>query len=275
MSITTAIIIPARYGSTRFPGKPLAKLGGLSMVLRTARNAEKAMRGMKGAVAIVATDDDRIYKHCRENGVQCVLTESKLPTGSDRALAAVKLYEAETSTSIDIVVNLQGDAPFTPPEHVFAVYDLLKNNSNFDVATPYIQLDWEGLDELRANKITTPFSGTTLVSDSNGKALWFSKNIIPGIRNEEELRQQTPLSPICRHIGLYAYRKSALEAFVSLPSGHWEALEGLEQLRCLENGIEIGCVRVEPANIAISGIDTPEDLRRAEALLAAHEKLRN
>jgi len=107
------------------------------------------------------------------------------------------------------------------------------------------------------------------VSDRHSRALWFSKNIIPAIRDEESLRQSSPLSPICRHIGLYAYRKPALEKFVSLPLGHWESLEGLEQLRCLENGIQIGCVAVSPAKIAISGIDTPEDLRRAEALLAA------
>jgi len=275
MSITTAIIIPARYESTRFPGKPLAILDGQSMVLRTARNAEKATERMDSAVAIVATDDERILHHCLENDLKCVMTESKLPTGSDRALAAVKLYEAETNSSIDIVINLQGDAPFTPPEHVFAVYELLKNNPSFDVATPYIRLNWKGLDELRSNKQTTPFSGTTLVSDSQNQALWFSKNIIPAIRTEARLRQESTLSPICRHIGLYAYRKAALENFVSLPSGHWETLEGLEQLRCLENGMTIGCVAVAPAEIAISGIDTPEDLQRAEALLSAHRKLIN
>lgn len=272
MSIKTAIIIPARYGSTRFPGKPLAKLGGLSMVLRTAQNAQKAAEKMDGAVAIVATDDERILNHCLENDVKCVMTESEVPTGSDRALAAVKLYEAEINSSLDIVINLQGDAPFTPREHVFAVYELLKTNPKFDVATPYIQLDWGALDQLRSNKRTTPFSGTTLVSNSQGQALWFSKNIIPAIRNEDKLRQESALSPVCRHIGLYAYRKTALETFVSLPSGHWETLEGLEQLRCLENGMTIGCVAVTPADIAISGIDTPEDLKRAETLLAAHEK---
>ncbi|RKQ71370.1 3-deoxy-manno-octulosonate cytidylyltransferase (CMP-KDO synthetase) [Litorimonas taeanensis] len=265
----TAIIVPARYGSTRFPGKPLAKLGGISMVVRTAKNAQLAATALGDAVAMVATDDSRIMEHCKAEGLLCLMTDSDLPSGSDRALAAVTAYEAQSSMSIDTIVNLQGDAPFTPPAHVESVVNCLRTNKHFDVATPFIQLDWAALDQLRRHKETTPFSGTTLVSDDSGKALWFSKNIIPAIRKEDDLRLSATLSPVRRHIGLYAYRKSTLEKYVSLPIGHWEALEGLEQLRCLENGISIGCVGVEPAEVAISGIDTPEDLKRAEAMLMA------
>lgn len=268
MSIKTAIIIPARYASTRFPGKPLALLGGQSMVVRTARNAQKAADEIGNCITLVATDDERILRHCEDNEIRCIMTESNVPSGSDRALRAVQAYELQYEAEIDIVINLQGDAPFTPPDHVLAVYKALKNNSVFDVATPYIRLSWEALDSLRTDKETTPFSGTTLVSDIKAQALWFSKNIIPAIRNENDLRKESSLSPICRHIGLYAYRKTALEKFVSLPVGHWEGLEGLEQLRCLENSMVIGCAQVEPAAIAISGIDTPEDLRRAEALIS-------
>lgn len=265
----TAIIVPARYSSTRFPGKPLALLGGVSMVVRTARHAAQAAEKIGNAVALVATDDARIMTHCEEHDLPCVMTDPNLPSGSDRALAAVKTYEAQSGHAVETVVNLQGDAPFTPPEHVEAVVNLLAQNEAFDVATPYVALSWSDLDTLRNDKHTTPFSGTTLTSDATGKALWFSKNIIPAIRKEGMMRDEgTPLSPIRRHIGLYAYRKSALEKFVSLPVGHWEALEGLEQLRCLENNMTIGCVQVDPADVAISGIDTPEDLARAEALLS-------
>ena len=266
--MSSVIVVPARYGSTRFPGKPLALLGGESLLARTARNAQLAAAQIEDAVAIVATDDDRIFDHCTALNMECVMTPSELPSGSDRALHAANIYKNKYGKAFDIIVNLQGDAPFTPPEHVKSVILALKSNSNLDVATPYIKLSWSDLDQFRDYKTTTPFSGTTVVTKHNGEALWFSKNIIPAIRNEAILRYESDLSPVCRHIGLYAYRTPALEKFVSLPEGHWEKLEGLEQLRCLENDMAIGCVEVEPADIAISGIDTPEDLARAENLLA-------
>lgn len=266
--MSSAIIVPARYASSRFPGKPLAMLGGQTMVERTFRNAQKAADDLDDCVALIATDDSRIATHCVEAGLRYVMTDPDLPSGSDRALAAVESYENSSGQTIDIIVNLQGDSPFTPAHHVISVLDLLRKEPEFEVATPYIQLSWEALDQMREDKVATPFSGTTIVCAPKGKALWFSKNILPAIRKEEELRKESPLSPVCRHIGLYAYRKAALQKFVSLPQGHWEKLEGLEQLRCLENGVSIGGVQVEPSEVAISGIDTPEDLRRAEAILA-------
>lgn len=266
--MSSAIIVPARYASTRFPGKPLAMLGGQTMVERTFRNAQRAAEQLENCVALVATDDGRIATHCAELGLDYVMTDPDLPSGSDRALAAVESYEKESGQSIDIIINLQGDAPFTPAHHVLSVLNVLENKPDFDVATPYVQLSWSELDQMREEKSETPFSGTTVVMNSDRKALWFSKNILPAIRKEAELRDVSPLSPVCRHIGLYGYRKAALQQFVGLPVGHWEQLEGLEQLRCLENGLSIGCVKVEPSDVAISGIDTPEDLRRAEAILA-------
>lgn len=266
--MSNAIIVPARYGSTRFPGKPLAMLGGISMVARTAINAQKAAKQIGDTIALVATDDDRIMAHCQDENIPCIMTDTNLPSGSDRALAAAQAYEEQSGTTIDTIVNLQGDAPFTPVSHIVAVVERLKSDAFIDVATPYVRLKWEGLDQLREQKTETPFSGTTLVCDKDNRALWFSKNIIPAIRKEETLRQKSSHSPVCRHIGLYAFRKSALERFVSLPLGYWEELEGLEQLRCLENGMHVSCVKVDPPKVAISGIDSPEDLSRAEALLA-------
>ena len=167
------------------------------------------------------------------------------------------------------VVNLQGDSPFTPPAHVVAVAEAAAA-SGADAATPYVRLSWQALDDFRAHKTATPFSGTTLAQDKNGRALWFSKNLIPAIRKEAALRAQGGMSPVCRHIGLYAYRLSALRKYVSLPEGHYEQLEGLEQLRFLENGMSIQCVEVKPDMIAIPGIDAPEDVALAERLIAKH-----
>lgn len=235
------------------------------MVSRVAAMAGKAAEALDDADYVVATDDERIRSHCTDRNIRVVMTHPELPSGTDRALAAVDALGA----SPEIVVNLQGDAPFTPPAHVSAVAAAAAN-SGADAATPYIRLDWKGLDALRAHKQATPFSGTTLTHDASGRALWFSKNILPAIRKEGQLRSAGPLSPVCRHIGLYAYKLEALRKYVTLPEGHYEQLEGLEQLRLLENGMSIQCVEVEPEDIAIPGIDTPEDVQLAERLIAEH-----
>ena len=221
---------------------------------------------MENADYIVATDDVRIESHCQDKHIPVVLTASALKTGTDRAWAALEAYEARHGHTVDCVINLQGDSPFTPPAHLIAIYKALVKGG--DVATPYIQLSWDNLDRLREDKRTTPFSGTTVVTDKDGKAIWFSKNIIPAMRHESTLRTETPLSPVKRHIGLYGYQKAALKAFTDLGESPYEKLEGLEQLRLLENSFHIQAVEVEPAQISISGIDTQADLDRAEALLS-------
>jgi len=261
----TLIVVPARYGSTRFPGKPLVEIAGRTMVSRVAAMASRAAAALEDATSVVATDDARISDHCRELGIDVVMTDPDVPSGTDRALAAVEAM----GVSPDVVVNLQGDSPFTPPSHVVAVAEAAAT-SGADAATPYVRLTWQALDDFRAHKKTTPFSGTTLAHDTSGRALWFSKNLIPAIRKEGTLRSAGPLSPVCRHIGLYAYRLDALRKYVSLPEGHYETLEGLEQLRFLENGMSIQCVEVEPDAIAIPGIDAPEDVALAERLIAQH-----
>lgn len=261
----TLIVVPARYGSTRFPGKPLTLIAGQSMLSRVAAMAGKAAEALDDADYVVATDDARIEAHCDERNIRVVMTDPKLPSGTDRALAAVDAL----GVSPDIVVNLQGDSPFTPPAHVAAVAQAAAR-ANADAATPYIRLSWDALDALRAHKDMTPFSGTTLVHDTDGKALWFSKNILPAMRKEASLRTTQTHSPVCRHVGLYAYKLDTLRKYVALPESHYEKLEGLEQLRLLENGMSIQCVEVTPEDIAIPGIDTPEDVQLAERLIAEH-----
>lgn len=263
-----ALIIPARYGSTRFPGKPLALIGGQTMLSRVVAIAQQAAAQHKGTSVMVATEDQRIADHCAEISVRCLMTPDDCPTGSDRVLAAARLSGEE----YDVILSLQGDAPFTPPAAIDAMLAAFAENPDHEVVTPVVRLRWAELDALRAAKKTTPFSGTTAVTDKTGRALWFSKNILPAIRREDKLRAQDEFSPVQQHLGLYAYRADILERFVNLQQGYYEELEGLEQLRLLENGIKIHIVTIAvAAGLAQAGIDSPEDVVRAEELLRAHK----
>jgi len=258
-----ATIIPARYGSTRFPGKPLAHINGRSMLSYV---VDVARAASDQADILVATEDERIAAHCEDIGAECVMTPADCVSGSDRALAAVKA----SGERYDFVVNLQGDSPFTPAAVVRQIIEAFAEGPQ--VVTPVVRLSWAALDNLRENKKTTPFSGTTAIIDENGKALWFSKNIIPAIRKED---RSAPLSPVYQHIGLYGYRVDILEKFCKWPQSRYEQLEGLEQLRLLENCVEIQTVEADyPEGILQSGIDTPEDLKRAETLLKTTDKRR-
>jgi 3-deoxy-manno-octulosonate cytidylyltransferase (CMP-KDO synthetase) len=255
----TLIVIPARYASQRFPGKPLHPINGVSMLARTA-GAARAAGKAAGARVIIATDDQRIADHAREIGVESVMTDADLPSGTDRCRVAAELAAPDA----DFIVNLQGDAPFTPPSQIAA---LIENAAKGDVVTPVIQLSWDALDDLRARKKTTPFSGTTCIRAPGGRAMWFSKNILPAMRNEEKLRKAGGLSPVLQHVGLYGYSRSALSRIAALKPSRYEELEGLEQLRFLENGLSVFAVMVEPSDFPQAGIDTPEDAERATKLL--------
>lgn len=260
----TLIVVPARYGSSRFPGKPLAPIAGRTMIERVALRAAAAAAALPDADYVVATDDARIADHCAAAKINTVMTDKTLASGSDRALAAAEALQA----SPDFVVNLQGDAPFTPVDYITRIVDALES-TGADAATPVAQLDWAALDALREAKRKTPFSGTTCVFGEDGRALWFSKTVIPAIRNEAALRSAADLSPVWRHVGLYAFQTGALKRFTRLPPSPLEIVEGLEQLRLLENGMSIHCAPVEAPVIATSGVDAPEDVARLEALIAA------
>jgi len=264
MSKKIIIVIPARYGSSRFPGKPLAELAGKSMLQRVYEIALKATEANYNAKVIISTEDERIKTHAKAFGAHVIMTSSECETGSDRALNAC----AQLNELPDIVINFQGDAPLTPPAFIEGLIQTLVNNDEIDVATPICQLSWAQLDELRQRKQSNPFSGTTVITDKNNNALWFSKNIIPAIRNEEKIRQQEDLSPIFRHIGLYGYQFSALKKFIRLNIGRYEQLEGLEQLRMLENNMSIKTVPVSYGQFpSMSGVDTPKDLAYANELI--------
>ncbi|MDR3504013.1 MAG: 3-deoxy-manno-octulosonate cytidylyltransferase [Legionella sp.] len=266
----TAIIIPARYASTRLPGKPLALIHGQTMLQRVVALSRAAAVGLNDISIIVATDDQRIADHCRTLEVDVVMTSASALTGTDRVAEAVRQMPRKP----DFILNMQGDAPLTPPDFLRALIDAFAT-SPCDVVTPVTQLSWRQLDELRHDKQTTPFSGTTAVFDAqSGNAFWFSKNIIPALRKESELQQKADKSPIFRHIGLYGYSLAMLEKFVTLPESTFEQLEGLEQLRILENGYRIRCIPVDYQGRAnMSGVDSPQDIVRAEALISQHGEL--
>jgi 3-deoxy-manno-octulosonate cytidylyltransferase (CMP-KDO synthetase) len=213
---------------------------------------------------VVATDDAEIADHARAVDCPAVMTDSAIATGSGRALAAA-LAQSQIPA---FVVNLQGDSPFQPHGALTAVIAALRDGA--EVATPVIGLDWSALDALRDHKIRSPFSGTTCARGVDGRALWFSKAIIPAIRGEEALRVTEARSPIWRHVGLYGYRLEALRRFEATAPTMLETLEGLEQLRLLELGIPVTTVEVQPATFDSSGIDTEADIARVEALIAAH-----
>jgi 3-deoxy-manno-octulosonate cytidylyltransferase (CMP-KDO synthetase) len=242
----------------------LALIGGRSMLARVVDLARSIASEFDDCGVYVTTDDTRIADHAGEIGAECLMTSADCPSGSDRALAAAKQLPEQP----DFIINLQGDAPFTPPDALRALIKAFENNPSLSVVTPVHALSWDDLERLRANKKSTPFSGTCAILDADNNAIWFSKNIIPAIRKEEALRGQSATSPVFQHMGLYGFNIKALEQFCALPQGHYEQLEGLEQLRLIENKIPIRCVQIDtPSGTLQSGIDTPEDLERAEASL--------
>ncbi len=256
-----AIAIPARYGSTRFLGKPLAEIAGKTMLSRVIDIANKAAEPYDDISVFVTTDDKRIADHVAELGAICINTPTSCATGSDRVLSAIR----QLNEYPDFIINLQGDAPFTPPSIIRQICDEFENNPRSEIITPVHKLSWNELNNLRESKLKTPFTGTTAIIDKNHNALWFSKNIIPAIRDEENLRLQSDISPIHQHIGLYGFRSDILEKFCRLPQGIYEQLEGLEQLRMLENNIKIKTINIDVAEGMVqSGIDSPEDIKRAE-----------
>ena len=263
----TAIAIPARYGSSRFPGKPLAKIGGRTMLERVVALAQSAINDIDDAFVFVTTEDKRIDDHAKTLDVPCIITPPSCRTGSDRVLSALR----QLDNWPDFVINLQGDAPFTPLPAINALIKAFHTKEFLEVVTPVHQLSWNDLDRLRAAKKETPFSGTTVVVNKKGRALWFSKNILPAIRDEDIMREKTKISPVYQHMGLYGFRTDILEKFCELPQSPYEKIEGLEQLRMLENGIRIQAVKIGlETGLMQSGIDTAEDLKRAEKILAEH-----
>jgi 3-deoxy-manno-octulosonate cytidylyltransferase (CMP-KDO synthetase) len=263
IAATGLIVVPARFGSKRLPGKPLIRIAGRTLLERVVAIAREAADLAGNCAIAVATDDERILDHALALGCEAVMTARDISSGSGRACAVASARVPRP----EIVVNLQGDAPFIPSALVARLLAAARD-TQADCVTPVVRLDWAALDAMRAHKRDTPFSGTTCIRSADGRALWFSKTIVPAIRDEAGLRAGAPLSPVHRHLGLYAYRLEALERFEATPPTPYEQLEGLEQLRFLETGMTIQTIEAEPPRHAMSGIDTAADLALAEDLIA-------
>lgn len=269
-SPSVLLVIPARYGSTRLPGKPLLDIAGKTLLQRVAEIGSAVAERLSNTRMLIATDDERILEHAQALKCPVVLTEQSCATGTDRCYQAAKIFAPQT----DIIVSLQGDAPLTPVHFISALINVMQQDAKVQIATPVTQLTWQSLQQLRTQKLTTPHSGTTVILDEHDNARWFSKQIIPAIRREEQLMTQTKFSPVYKHIGVYAYRQSALEKFVHLTQTNYEILEGLEQLRALEHGINIRAVKVVQTQYPfLPGVDTLEDAQRAAALITQFGEL--
>ncbi len=241
--MTTVIlgVIPARYGSTRFPGKVLACANGRPMVELVWR---KAKQSKKLTRLLVATDDEKVFGAVKAFGGEAVMTDCTLASGSDR------VWQAAKDTPASIIANIQSDEPLLTPEMVDRMIEALEANPQADMATLAFRMETpEGLDNPNVVKVVT---------DCEGHALYFSRSPLPFYRSGQDLRVWY------KHLGLYAYRREALRRFVALPPSLLEKAEGLEQLRALENGFKIQ-VAASPADTI--GVDTPEDLKRVEEIL--------
>lgn len=262
--MTNLIVIPARYGSKRLPGKPLAAISGRLLIERAASIGMEAAGRLGNTELVVATDDQRVHDAAEAMGVRAVMTSAEIASGSARALAAYRLLGERH----DLVVNLQGDAIFASPEHVVRIVEAAIVGIA-DVTTPVVRLDWAALDALREAKRVSPATGTCCIRDARGRAVWFTKAIVPFIRDEQGHRSMGPLSPVLQHVGLYCYRPTVLAKIEAAAPSEHELLEGLEQLRFLALGLDVLAVDVAPTMYAASGIDSPDDVRRAEATIAA------
>ncbi len=236
-------IIPARYASTRFPAKPLADMGGKSMIRRVYEQAKKSKSLSK---VVVATDHEEIYHHVIDFGGDVCMTSTHHASGTDRCYEVL----AKENTSFDYVINIQGDEPFIAPEQIDLLASLLLDGDT-ELATLIKKID--SVEQLFNPNLVKA------VVNKNAEALYFSRSPIPYVRNMEQVEWVTHHN-FYKHIGMYAYRKDVLEKITRLEISSLEKAESLEQLRWLENGYKI---KVKETNIETIGIDTPEDLQNA------------
>ena len=238
-------IIPARYASTRFPGKPLAVLGGKTVIQRVYEQVSSLLDEV-----YVATDDERIFQTVEAFGGRAVMTRTDHKSGTDRIEEAAE----KIGSQADVIINVQGDEPFIQPSQIKTLMQL------FDA--PETQIGTLGKRFENIEGVENPNS-PKIVTDNRGFALYFSRSPIPFVRGKER-SEWLANYPFLKHLGIYAYRREVLREVTQLPQGNLEKAESLEQLRWLENGYRI---RVGLTDVETVGIDTPDDLKRAEEFL--------
>ena len=241
-------IIPSRYGSSRFPGKPLADIAGKSMIQRVYEQVIQAVDE-----AWVATDDERIAVAVRSFGGKAVMTSADHRSGTDRCAEAVRKIEQETGSNFEVVINVQGDEPFIHPDQISALQKPFLEDPDTEIATL--------IQQIRKSAVLFNPAEAKVALDIHGNALFFSRMPIPMVFKSEEQDWIGKFSYHC-HVGIYAYRTDVLQKLSRLPEGLLEQAESLEQLRWLENGYRIKTVLTDHATV---GIDTPEDLLKIVA----------
>jgi 3-deoxy-manno-octulosonate cytidylyltransferase (CMP-KDO synthetase) len=259
--VNVQILIPARYQSTRYPGKPLVELKGLSgtpkPLIQRSVEAARRIAGVSGV--FVVTDDERIAEACAPARVGVIMTSPQCRNGTERcAEALAQLHDP------DLVINFQGDALLTPPGFVEALIARMEEDSDALVATPAMQLRSDQVRVLKAEEAAGRVGGTSVVTDATGYALYFSKRLIPHLPGGA---LDQPMSPLRLHVGVYAYRPQALERYVATPVSELETLEGLEQLRFLVAGVPVAVVDVETPPFALRELNNPEDVAPIEDAL--------
>ena len=257
-----AILIPARFASSRYPGKPLVDLKGAGGQPKPLiqRSHEAALRVPGDHAVYIVTDDERIRAAALGFGADVIMTSETCRNGTERCAAALdELHD------VDLVVNLQGDALLTPPGFVTALIDHMADNSGSAVATPAMRQRSAEVRALQAEEAAGRIGGTSVVIDDDGRALYFSKKLIPYVADGA---LDGEMSPVRLHIGVYAYRPEALTTYAATPPSELEQLEGLEQLRFLAAGVPIDVVDVATPPFTLRELNNPEDVAPIEEALA-------
>ena len=255
----TLIVIPARYASTRYLGKPLVTLTGPDGPKTLIQRTWEAARHLPDLRAVVATDDARIADHARGFGAEVVMTSTDARNGTERCAEVARLMP-----EYDLIVNLQGDAPLTPPWFLSDLIAAMAANPTADIATPVLCCDGKMVRGLLADRRAGRVGGTTAVFGADHSALYFSKEVIPFDPTPYADDQMTR---IYHHVGVYAYRQDALRAYSTWPIGPLETLEGLEQLRFLEQGRRVLCVQVEARGRQFWELNNPSDVPIIESMM--------
>jgi 3-deoxy-manno-octulosonate cytidylyltransferase (CMP-KDO synthetase) len=257
------VIIPARFASTRFPGKPLIHLTGATGIRKTlVQRSWECAKSIPGCSDVwIATDDDRIAEEVRRFGGKAVMTSPDCANGTERCAEAAALLELETTC----VVNLQGDAPLTPAGMVPALVNKLKDDPEAAMATPAVRCSAATLAHLRSDEAAGRVGGTTTVFDRNQRALYFSKRILPYLPPRSA---SDASGPVYQHIGIYAYRRESLQAYSEAEPSELEQIEGLEQLRFLHLGLKVSVLPLERLDRDPIELNNPSDLAPIEKEIA-------
>ncbi len=260
--MSVLIVIPARYASTRYPGKPLVALTGATGDSKSLiqRSWEAACQVQGVDRVVVATDDARIQQAAQDFGAEVVMTSETCGNGTERCAEALQ----NLGGGFDIVVNLQGDAPLTPHWFVEDLVNGLQNDPDAGVATPVLRCDGRALNGFLEDRANGRVGGTTAVFGHGHHALYFSKEVVPYTGHSYSDDEATP---VFHHVGVYAYRPFALAAYQGWSQGPVEMQEGLEQLRFLENGHRVLCVEVDARDRQFWELNNPEDVARLEAMM--------